>query len=246
MNDKPTENEKIEDKHVLNKDHRIPILFVDASQPFPELALYMLDALPRPGDIINIAINGKLVGYTVAFVNFNPFNERTQITVGCSYTAPRNAATTGPLELKERMDQAVKSQIQIYEKAQAYSNAMMLVGYAGIFALWTFAKGALTTRTTSAVIVLVGVSLLLYVSWEIYGMIHRATAGAKFLALLDKAPNEFFQILEQQDVENRRLAGRYIIAWRIIIVPTIFTAYVGALMLIYNAVANIFGFTQWP
>jgi hypothetical protein len=146
------------------------------------------------------------------------------------------------------MDQAVKSQIQIYEKAQAYSNAMMLLlaGYAGIFALWTFAKGALATKTTNAVIVLVGVSLILYVSWEIYGMIHRATVQAKFLALLDKTPNEFFQILGQQDVENRRIAGRYMVAWRIILVPTILTGYVGALMLLYNAAANIFGFTQWP
>jgi hypothetical protein len=36
------------------------------------------------------------------------------------------------------------------------------------------------------------------------------------------------------------------ITWRIILVPTILTGYVGALMLLYNAAANIFGFTQWP
>jgi hypothetical protein len=186
MNEKPSEDEKIGDKHVLNKDGGIPVLLVDASQPFPELALYMLDALPRPGDIINVAISGKPVGYRVAFVNFNPFNERSQVTLGCSFIVPSTSASNGQIELKERMDQAVKSTMQIYEKAQAYSNAMMLAGYAGIFALWTFSKGALTTKTTNAVIVLVGLSLILYVSWEIYGMIHRAAAQAKFLALLEQ------------------------------------------------------------
>jgi hypothetical protein len=97
MNEKPSEDEKIEDKHVLNKDDRIRVLLVDASQPYPELALYMLDALPRPGDIINVAISGKPVGCRVAFVNFNPFNERSQITLGCSFIAPTTSASNGPL-----------------------------------------------------------------------------------------------------------------------------------------------------
>ncbi len=55
------------------------------------------DAIPSRGDLINIAITGKLVGYKVDFVAFNPFNERNQITLGCSFSAPTIAASTRQL-----------------------------------------------------------------------------------------------------------------------------------------------------
>lgn len=246
MNDKPTEVAKIEGKEAPNREGRIPVLIVDSRQPFPELALYTLDAIPRRGDLINIAITGKLVGYKVDFVTFNPFNERNQITLGCSFSAPTIAAAGEPIDLKERMDQVVKAQMQVFEKAQAYSNALTLGGYAGIFAVWTFSRGVLPLRTTNAVIVLVGVSLILYVSWEIFGMIQRAAGAERFLALVDKSPTDFFQIFGQQEAENRRIARRYFLAWKVVIIPTIITGYAAALLLVYNAAASIFGFTQWP
>jgi hypothetical protein len=34
--------------------------------------------------------------------------------------------------------------------------------------------------------------------------------------------------------------------WKVIVIPTIITGYAAALLLIYNAAASIFGFTQWP
>lgn len=77
-------------------------------------------------------------------------------------------------------------------------------------------------------------------------MIQRAAGAARFLALVDKSPTEFFQILGQQEAENRRIARRAFIAWKVIIIPTIITGHAGALLLIYNAAASIFGFTQWP
>jgi hypothetical protein len=245
MDEKSTEVEPDDTKHVTKKDNRIPVLLVDSRQPYPELALFALDAIPRAGDLINIAINGKLVAYKVDFVNFNPFNERSQITLGCSFSV-LGVAANQPIDLKERMDQVVKGQIQVYEKAQAYSNAMMLAGYAGIFALWTFAKGVLTTKTTNAVIVLIGFSLILYVSWEIVGMLQRAAGAAKFLALIEKAPTDFVQLLAKQEAEERRLSKHYILAWRIVVIPTIIAGYAGALLLTYNAAAGILGFTQWP
>jgi hypothetical protein len=69
----------------------------------------LLEDPPPPGDLINIAITGKLVVYKVDFVAFNPFTERNQITLGCSFfSAPTVAAAGGePVDLKERMDQVV-------------------------------------------------------------------------------------------------------------------------------------------
>jgi hypothetical protein len=94
--------------------------------------------------------------------------------------------------------------------------------------------------------VLVGISLILYVSWEIFGMIQRAVGQAKFLALVDKSPTNFFQLLDQQEAENRRIGRRSFLAWKVVFTPTIVTGYAGALLLIYNAAASIFGFMQWP
>ena len=77
-------------------------------------------------------------------------------------------------------------------------------------------------------------------------MIQRAIAQAKFVTLVDKSPVEFFQLLDRQEAENRRLAQRHFLTWKLVVLPTIVTGYAGALLLIYNAAANIFGVPQWP
>ena len=74
------------------------------------------------------------------------------------------------MEFKERMENFVKSQLQLFESAQAYSNAI-IAGYAGFFGIWSLTKNNLTKNTVDVVAILIGLSLFIYVSWEIYGMI---------------------------------------------------------------------------
>jgi hypothetical protein len=63
----------------------------------------------------------------------------------------------------------------------------------------------------------------------------RHKSAARFLALVDKSPTDFFQILGQQETENRRIWRRSFIAWKVIIIPTIIAGYAAALLLLRPA-----------
>jgi hypothetical protein len=218
---------------------------IDARSPFPLLALFKLAALPRQGDLINVQVStGAMVGYRVEFINFNPALEY-QVTIGC---LPPEAVAPSPSadDLKERMDNVVKSQLQVFERAQAFSNAMILAGYAGIFGLWSLSKDALTRTTIDVVALLVGVSLIIYVTWEIYGMIMRANSGFRFQKLIGKQPAEFFKLAVDYDTEQRKIGARVAVHWRFAVIPSIVLAYIGALILIYNFAANLLGMRLWP
>ena len=119
-------------------------------------------------------------------------------------------------------------------------------GYAGIFGIWAFAKGTMTGRATNWVVLLAGVSLLFFISWEIVQMVWRSVAAEKFVKLVDKSPHEFFELLALQEANNRRENARHLLIWRCILLPTVVCAYIAAMLLIYNAAANIFGLPQWP
>lgn len=240
------------DKKALHEDEIdlekcVRVLVTDAEEPFAHLAFLRLQALPRPGDLIKILVGSKIVIYSVSYVNFDPYERVCHITLGCKFF-PSSKGNIGaaPIDLKERMEQVTKSNLQVFEKAQAYTNAILLAGYAGIFGLWTFAKGTMTGIATNWVVFLAGVSLVLFISWEITQMVWRSVAAAKFVKLVDKSPNEFFELLALQEAGNRRDSARHLLIWKCILLPTVGCAYIAAMLLIYNAAANIFGLVLWP
>lgn len=222
------------------------VRIIDARSPFPLLAFFKLAALPRNGDIVNIQTSTGIVGYKVEFIYFNPLQEY-QVTIGC--LPPEAASVSGgvaPTELKERMENVVKSQLQIFERAQAFSNAIIVAGYAGIFGLWSLTKENLSKSAVSVVALLIGASLLIYVTWEIYGMVLRANSAFRFQKLIGKQPSEFFKLAIDYEADQRTIGAGAIIVWRFTVVPAVFLAYFGAGILIYNFAAALVGLPQWP
>ena len=168
---------------------------VEGRSPFPRLGFLKLAALPRPGDIITLETSTGRHNYRVSFVNFDPYQE-FQITLGCLPSEVEASANAGDTRsLKERMDEVIKWQMQVFERGQAFSNAMVVAGYAGIFGLWTFARPVLTDRTTDVVALLVGTSLFVYISWSLYEMIVRAKCDPSFrAAYIETTRGVFFSI----------------------------------------------------
>ncbi|MGA2492169.1 MAG: hypothetical protein ABSF67_04380 [Roseiarcus sp.] len=223
---------------------------IDARSPFPLLSLFKLAALPRKGDLLNVQVStGSVVGYRVEWVNFNPYVEY-QITIGCLPpdvpSVPSETTKPAIDDLKERMDNVVKAQLQVFERGQAFSNAMILAGYAGIFGLWSLSKDTLTNNTIDTVAVLVGLSIVIYVTWELYAMILRANSHFRFQKLIGKQPAEFFKLAIDYDSEQQLIGARVAVHWRFAVIPSIILAYAGALILLYNFAANLLGFHLWP
>ena len=121
-----------------------------------------------------------------------------------------------------------------------------MAGYAGLFGLWTFAKPVLTDKTTDVIGFLLGLSLFIYISWELYSMIVRANGAYKFVELVNKEPSDFFAKFGINEKHNQAMTARFALRWRLVVVSAGLLAYSGGLLLLYNILANLFRLSPWP
>lgn len=73
-------------------------------------------------------------------------------------------------EHEQRIEAVTKILASLYEKAAAYSNVMIIAGYAAFFAVWANTKAYLGKRETLWAALLMAVSIILFVLFEIVKM----------------------------------------------------------------------------
>lgn len=111
-----------------------------------------------------------------------------------------------------------------YEGAKNYSNVILGVGYAGFFGLWAITKDYDYPRAHAVAALSIGLSLIIFVFWEIYqtgakgNLIRRF---AKALALGNLTP-------ETYQLEQAQLAHRLSRNWMFIFYPCVFFGIAGA------------------
>lgn len=218
----------------------IPVNVVDARPPFPPLTTFFLNSIPRPGDLITLALAGRRVGYKVDFVNFEPYDQ-AQIVLGCLPSQSATAAQIDPGKVTE----FIQTQDQAFQKAEAYSKTIIALGYAGLFAIWGFVKDHLSHRAVLATAMLAGFSIV-YIGWEVALMIHRTMLQLRFnRAIKDhpadqaKAINDFVEQTRSGLVRGGRI-------WMVIQVLTVIPGFLAALVLIYNVFAGLAGLPSLP
>jgi hypothetical protein len=220
----------------------VPVRLVDARPPYPLLARYRLLAVPRPGDGIMIDFEGRRVPYRVIFVNFDPFNDLTHITLGCLPSAEAgNGKEVSEAKLKQQMDDYVDSQHRLFERADAYAKAILLAGYAGLFGIWSFARDVLTATVTEWVALLVGISLVLYITWGIIQMITGTTRRYQFNLLVNNNPRDFFKALADRRATERSILIRDNRIWLFVLIPMVVFGYAGAALLLWKVAVKLLG-----
>lgn len=109
--------------------------------------------------------------------------------------------------------------VELFAHARAYTNVVMVTGYAGIFALWSLQAERLTPATSLGVGLLMAISVATFVGWEIFGMVQRYISLSSLRKSIDnpaRAANEMNQLTARSQRLMRALE-RY---WH----PVIFTA----------------------
>ena len=80
---------------------------------------------------------------------------------------PNLARAVGAAAEKEAARQAREATIEIqaaaYDRAAAYSNLILLGGYAGAFALWAYTRDLLTPKATILIALLLAISLATFI-----------------------------------------------------------------------------------
>ncbi len=152
-------------------------------------------------------------------------------------------ATSG---LLLKIKEFIQSQDQIFQKLEAYSKTIILIGYAGLFAVWGFVKDHLSHRAIVTTAALVGFSLIVYIASEIVEMNLRGLLHHRFNQTIKANPADpakaISDFVEQARTAQTRATGR----WRVILPLTVVPGFAGALILLYNVLADLTGLPQWP
>ena len=134
------------------------------------------------------------------------------------------------------LDRQIQAQRELADKFQAqvvsYANVVIGLRYAGFFALWNLvgSKGVMPARAHSAAGLLIGMSLTLYVGWEVVRMIWTALYVRKAqAALVEKEGMLTINALAAMSQKHER---RTYWPWLIVMIPTVLLAAVGAMIVL--------------
>jgi hypothetical protein len=122
--------------------------------------------------------------------------------------------------------------------AQAYTNVVLSVGYAGFFAIWSFLKPDLSKGETLWSALLVSVSLTVFILWEVYQSFYRSRSIMS-LAETVKDPSRFEVAIDRyRREENSRVISLKRV-WVVAFLLTVVTGFGGTLILIYAFIRSL-------
>lgn len=120
--------------------------------------------------------------------------------------------------------------ISSYDKSKSYTNLIIVAGYVGFFTFWRSAKNDLPKITMLISGLLITIPLCLFISSEVYNMINNGLHLKKTNQMLRK--NNYLNIVNQIQERDQEYEDRSYRIWFILLVPTIITAALGAILLI--------------
>jgi len=141
-------------------------------------------------------------------------------------------------ELQEFIQKQKEIVISSYEQAKNYSNIIMMGGYAGLFAIWSFTKSYLLCWQVMTVGLLSLVSVLTFVLFELYGVWLRGTQTTNLINQLQKAEKlaSFPADYGKQELERSQTLAK---VWPFFFFTALGTALLAALILAWSFVIKL-------
>ena len=146
-------------------------------------------------------------------------------------------------EAKEAKETLLELQNSAFGHAQTYTTVVIFGGYAGMFAIWSFTRDSLSSQMNSWVGLLLGVSLLIFVLHEIFGMIMRAKEflATRKLLIAGLPPAQFLtELRELKRKSSLRIQRIVLPIWIGALVLTVATGVSGAIILLYAFGTTLF------
>lgn len=145
---------------------------------------------------------------------------------------------------KEKNDFLIKLTSTMYDKSKAYTNLIIMAGYAGFFGLWSITKDNLTPKQVLWSALFLLISLSSFVFFETVKMIVNACFMSSMNNPLKRLPaaqteEEFVNILTDFEKTTNSRNVKFIRFWVIslwIIIPTVL---IGVSILMYSFIVNL-------
>lgn len=139
-------------------------------------------------------------------------------------------------EMKQEqiVEKQISAFIQLNEKlmnnSNAYTNLIMVAGYAGYFAFWSTLSGKIPIWLFNACGLAITLSLTLFITWEIVKMFWSAKHMRLTQAILSKRPHanviaEFEKAFQDFNARSQKV-------WLVFLVPTVVSGITAACLLL--------------
>ena len=151
--------------------------------------------------------------------------------------------------LEKQRNIIVEINTRTFDKAMAYTNLVTLGGYAGAFTVWTFTRTHLTENATILIALLLGISIAVFVLFEVYKTMRMTSNALKFRELMMEGlpAQEFIQKVVDLEREQDSMFHRvWMRAWAISWYTSVLTALAAIGILFYNFFAILLGCPAWP
>lgn len=237
--------EQVESRSTIDIDASgLPIRIIHAKDPYLPLTIAQMMVIPRAGEIIHFRLDGRALFGAVAWVNHYPGNELFQIEVAVDFE--NKPMSLGGEESPDILTKIVDFNSRLYEKAASHNNVMMLAGYAGLFAIWGFIKDYLSQNATLWIGLLTGISLILFVLFELISTYKRSRSYIRFVEVSKKKPNDFLVAFSELQREENNSLGSAVIIWRLFFFPTVLTGFSATILLLVNVLLKLTLKQSWP
>lgn len=151
-----------------------------------------------------------------------------------------NSSTQQAMEAKAIRDLLLDVQSQAYGHATTYTAVIIFGGYASLFTIWTYTKDHLSETMTYWVALLLGISVLAFVFFEVFKMLLLSREMLKIRGLLVQKlpPAVLLRRYEELSQESNFLVLKiFLPIWVVVLIITI-TSGVGAAVLLLWAFAS--------
>ena len=120
-------------------------------------------------------------------------------------------------EGQKKLDQRRKVLIELttsaYDKAKTFMAVISTAGYAGLFAIWGWVAHDLARWERLFIALFLGVSLLIFIAWQLYGSFVIARQQALFGQIVSAPDADLDSAMKDFQVENTRIEGMLASWW---------------------------------
>lgn len=100
-----------------------------------------------------------------------------------------------------------------YDKAKTFMALISTAGYAGLFAIWGWVAHDLARWERLLIALFLGLSLLIFIAWQLYGAFVIARQQALFGQIVSARDADIDSAMRDFQVENTRIEGMLALWW---------------------------------
>jgi hypothetical protein len=148
-----------------------------------------------------------------------------------------------PDEIRQRLqtyyEATASYQSRLLEASSSYNQVVVLAGYAGFFTIWSTVRTDVPHWLLLLSGGLMGLSLIVYVAWTVYGMVLSRNSIQRVLDELAKGPDGYLARVQAAEAKNVSDTNAYMQRWKSVLWSSGVPAAVAGLLLVGAAFASV-------